>query len=186
MEMECKNIFQLFSLVIKTKVVQNVNSMSERQNGIPKDRLTDRQTDRQTERQIEDKTTFQPSYQNKSCSECQQGVRKHYVKMYVSQFVRLQLISLGIKMKVVFFLLEIVYLVFLYIIIIYQFCTLIIIIHIYQFSLCQLFQTPKSSEFKLKFPNFLPFLSTSKLQSLPKDLSGSSLIWKLPNLNAPK
>ena len=31
---------------------------------------------RQTVRQIEDKTTFQPSYQNKSCSECQQDVRK--------------------------------------------------------------------------------------------------------------
>ena len=46
--------------------------MSERQNDMPKDRLTDRQT----ERQIEDKTTFQPSYQNKSCSECQQDVRK--------------------------------------------------------------------------------------------------------------
>ena len=61
---------------IKTKLVQNVNRMSERQNNMPKDRLTDRQTDRQTERQIEDKTTFQLSYQNKSCSECQQDVRK--------------------------------------------------------------------------------------------------------------
>ena len=28
-----------------------------------------------TERQIEDKTTFWPSYQNKSCSECQQDVK---------------------------------------------------------------------------------------------------------------
>ena len=37
---------RLFSLVIKTKVVQNVNRMSERW----KDRLTDRQTDRKTER----------------------------------------------------------------------------------------------------------------------------------------
>ena len=44
--------------------------MSERQKDMPKDRLTDRQTDRQTERQIEDKTTFQLSYQNKTCSEC--------------------------------------------------------------------------------------------------------------------
>ena len=70
-ERQCKNIFQLFSLVIKKNLVQNVNRMSERQNDMPKDRLTDRQTDRQTERQIEDKTTFQPSYQNKSCSECQ-------------------------------------------------------------------------------------------------------------------
>ena len=50
--------------------------MSETQNDIPKDGLTDRRTDRQTERQIEDKMTFQPSYQNKSCSECQQDVRK--------------------------------------------------------------------------------------------------------------
>ena len=40
-----------------------------------KDRPTDSQTDRQTERQIEDKTTFQLSYQNKSCSECQQDVK---------------------------------------------------------------------------------------------------------------
>ena len=73
---KCKNIFQIFSLVMKTKLVQNVNRMSERQNDMPKDRRTDRQTDRQTERQIEDKTTFQLSYQNKSCSECQQDVRK--------------------------------------------------------------------------------------------------------------
>ena len=72
----CKNIFQLFSLVMKTKLVQNVNRMSERQNDMPKDRLTDRQTDRETERQKEDKTTFQLSYQNKSCSECKQDVRK--------------------------------------------------------------------------------------------------------------
>ncbi len=61
---------QLFSLVIKTKVVQNVNRMSERQNDRPTDSQTDRQPDRQTERQIDDKTTFQPSYQKKSCSEC--------------------------------------------------------------------------------------------------------------------
>ena len=67
-EKKCKNIFQLFSLVMKTKLVQNVNRMLERH--------AKRQTDRQTDRQIEDKTTFQPSYQNKSCSECQQDVRK--------------------------------------------------------------------------------------------------------------
>jgi hypothetical protein len=54
----CKNIFQLFSLVIKTKLVQNVNRMSERQNDMPKDRLTDRQTDRRTERQIERQNDF--------------------------------------------------------------------------------------------------------------------------------
>ena len=30
-KLHCKNIFQLFSLVIKTKLVQNVNRMSERQ-----------------------------------------------------------------------------------------------------------------------------------------------------------
>ena len=41
MEGGCKNIFQLFSLVIKTKLVQNVNRMSERHAG------------RQTERQID-------------------------------------------------------------------------------------------------------------------------------------
>ena len=50
--------------------------MSERQKDRSTDRLTDRRTDRQTDRQIEDKMTFQPSYQNKSCSECQQDVRK--------------------------------------------------------------------------------------------------------------
>ena len=38
---------QVFSLVIKTKVVQNVNRMSEKQ----KDRLTDSQIDRQADRQ---------------------------------------------------------------------------------------------------------------------------------------
>ena len=36
------------------------------------DRQTDRQTDGQTDRKIDkDKTTFQLSYQNKCCSECQ-------------------------------------------------------------------------------------------------------------------
>merc|ERR1712218_503315 len=39
--MECKFIFQFFSLVIKTKVVQNVNRMSERHAG----RQTERQND---------------------------------------------------------------------------------------------------------------------------------------------
>ena len=43
--MEC-NFFQLFSFLIKTKVVQNVNRMSERQT----DRQTDGQKDRKTER----------------------------------------------------------------------------------------------------------------------------------------
>ena len=49
-----KKYFQLFSLVIKTKLVQNVNRMSERQNDMPKDRLTARQTDRQTDRRQND------------------------------------------------------------------------------------------------------------------------------------
>ena len=83
---------RLFSLVIKTKVVQNVNSMSERfsdegltpkmidyekflftstvQVGCQKDRKTGQQTDRRTDRQI-DSQIFQLSYQNKSCSECE-------------------------------------------------------------------------------------------------------------------
>ena len=39
-------------------------------------------------------------YQNKS-SECQQDVRKHYVIMSICRYVRTQLFSLGIKMKVV-------------------------------------------------------------------------------------
>ena len=65
---ECKNVFQLFSLVIKTKLVHNVNRMSERH--------VKTQTDRQTDGQIDDKTTFQLIYQNKCGSECQQDVRK--------------------------------------------------------------------------------------------------------------
>ena len=60
----CKNIFRLFSLVIKTKLFQNVNRMSERHKDMPKDRLTDRQEDRR-------QNDFSDSYQNKSCSECQ-------------------------------------------------------------------------------------------------------------------
>ena len=52
MKKGCKNIFQLFSLVIKTKVVQDVNRMSERE----KDRLADRWTDRQKDRQTDRKT----------------------------------------------------------------------------------------------------------------------------------
>ncbi len=48
--------------------------------GCQKDRKTDRPTEiqieRQTERQIEDRKTFLLSYQNKSCSECQQDLRK--------------------------------------------------------------------------------------------------------------
>ncbi len=44
-----KNIFQVLSLVIKTKLVQNVDRMSERQ----KDRLTDSQTNIQTDRQTD-------------------------------------------------------------------------------------------------------------------------------------
>ena len=69
-ERESQNFKSILSLVIKTKLVQNVNRMSEMQKDRPTDSLTDRQTDRQTERQIEDKTTFQLSYQNKTCSEC--------------------------------------------------------------------------------------------------------------------
>ena len=53
---QCKKNFQLFSLLMKTKLVQNVNRMSERQNDMPKDRLTDRQTDRQTDRHTDRKT----------------------------------------------------------------------------------------------------------------------------------
>ena len=49
---------QLSSFVIKTKVVQNVNMMSERQKNMPKDILTDRQTDREIERQIERQNDF--------------------------------------------------------------------------------------------------------------------------------
>ena len=38
---------------MKTKLVQNVNMMSERQKNMPKDRLTDRQMDRKTDRKTE-------------------------------------------------------------------------------------------------------------------------------------
>ena len=48
------------------------NRKTERQ----KDRNTDRQTDGLIERQIQDRKTFQLSYQNKSCSECQRDFRK--------------------------------------------------------------------------------------------------------------
>ena len=51
---KCKNKIQLFSFLIKTKLVQNVKRMSERQNDMPKDRLTDRQTDRKTDRRQND------------------------------------------------------------------------------------------------------------------------------------
>ena len=43
--------------------------------GCQKDRNIERQTDRQTDGQ-KDRTTFQLRCQNKSCSECQQDVRK--------------------------------------------------------------------------------------------------------------
>ena len=51
---------------------------------------------------------FQLRYQKKSCSECQNDVRKHYVgmstcryvNMSVCQYGRMQLLSLGIKRKV--------------------------------------------------------------------------------------
>ena len=47
--------------------------------GCQKDRNIEGQpdkTDGLTERQIQDRKTFQLSYQNKSCSECQRDVRK--------------------------------------------------------------------------------------------------------------
>ena len=43
-------LLQLFSFLIKTKVVQNVNRMSARQKDMPTDTQTERQTGRQTER----------------------------------------------------------------------------------------------------------------------------------------
>ena len=47
----CKNIFQLFSLVIKTKVFENVNRMSKRQSDRKEDIQSAGQTDSVTERQ---------------------------------------------------------------------------------------------------------------------------------------
>ena len=44
---EVQFFFQLFSFLIKTKVIQNVNRMLEGQKDMSKDRLTDRQTERQ-------------------------------------------------------------------------------------------------------------------------------------------
>ena len=51
---------QLSSFVIKTKVVQNINRMSERQAG--------RQTERQTDRQISDRKTY---YYKTHCPICE-------------------------------------------------------------------------------------------------------------------
>ena len=45
-----QNFKSILSLVIKTKLVQNINRMSERQKHRPTDRQTDRQTDRKTDR----------------------------------------------------------------------------------------------------------------------------------------
>ena len=56
------------------------------------ERQTDRRTDRLTERQIQDRKTFQLSYHNKSCSECQWDVRKRrrrrrfIVSIYISYY----------------------------------------------------------------------------------------------------
>ena len=55
---------QLSSFVIKTKVVQNINRMSERQAG----RQTERQTDRQKDRQISDRKTY---YYKTHCPICE-------------------------------------------------------------------------------------------------------------------
>ena len=57
-------MYSLLSLVIKIKVVQNVNRMSE--TSIPVILVIP-------------VITFEPSYQNKSCSECQQDVRIQYL-----------------------------------------------------------------------------------------------------------
>ena len=73
----CHN--ELFSLGIKMKVVQNAIrgcqtvSMSIFQNA-----------------------TFQLRYQNESCSECHQDIGQS-----LCQYVRMQLFSLGIKMKII-------------------------------------------------------------------------------------
>ena len=48
---ECKNIFQLFSFIIKTKLVQNVNRMTKRP-----ERHAYRQSDRQTDGQTDGQT----------------------------------------------------------------------------------------------------------------------------------
>ena len=55
------------------------------------------------EEEVEPKILFtsEPRPQNKSCSECQHDARKKYFSMSVCQYVRMQLFSLGIKMKVV-------------------------------------------------------------------------------------
>ena len=55
----CKKMFQLFSFLIKTKVVQNVNRMTgrpERHADRQSDRQTDGQTDRKTDRKTDGKT----------------------------------------------------------------------------------------------------------------------------------
>ena len=72
--------------------------MSERQADRPKDKQKDRRTERQIEecqqdgRKRKDRQTFQLSYQNKSCSECQQDFKQvqNVNKMSKSQTDRQQ------------------------------------------------------------------------------------------------
>ena len=71
----------LVILVIVVTLVMWVRGVtmtcSECQQDVRKTEIqADRHTDRLTERQIEDRKTFQLSYQNKSCQEYQQDIRK--------------------------------------------------------------------------------------------------------------
>ena len=75
LEERVQNMFQLFSLVIKTKVVQNVNRMSERQKDWTTDRQTDRKTDGQTDRK-KDRKTFQLSCQKQKFFRMSTGCQK--------------------------------------------------------------------------------------------------------------
>ena len=84
--MKCKNIFQFFSLVIKTKLVQNVNRMSERQNDMPKDSQTDRQTDRQKDRQ-KTKRPFSLVIKTKVVQNVKSMLDSHCVIMSKRQYV---------------------------------------------------------------------------------------------------
>ena len=75
--------------------------------GCQKDRQRDRQTDRQKNRK-KDRKIFQPTHQNKRCSECQLDVRKIVERQKYRQtdrrtdrFKTERLFSLVIKIKVV-------------------------------------------------------------------------------------
>ena len=74
-------------LVIKRKVAQNVTRMSE--NNISVCQNVNMSVCRYVRMSIFQNANFQLRYQKKSCSECQNDVRKHYVGMSTWQYVNM-------------------------------------------------------------------------------------------------